>query len=289
MRKCALIVLFAMPLFADQPATATCCAGKTACRDRNTTCCCDCCGRQTACVETCCQLVCEMKKEKRTCWCVECREFCPLMPSCPCHHGCCECPLPHCGHPKCVKKLVKKEYQVDVPVYKCVVLHLCPACLRQVPASAATAPRTLRLPPSFQQRHRRRFRRRQRRRHPPQDRRSEPHVLVRCGVEPAVLLVARSPIPGQREPLPRKPRQRGRLAFCRREDRAVVSLLLRAGRQTGRPPCFRRFHPSSTSLTRSVPVYHWTVAPGVRIIDVGCAADAVATRKRIPDANHYPT
>ena len=147
----------------------------------------------------------------------------------------------------------------------------------------------LRLPPSFQQRHRRRFRRRQRRRHPPQDRRSEPHVLVRCGVEPAVLLVARSPIPGQREPLPRKPRQRGRLAFCRREDRAVVSLLLRAGRQTGRPPCFRRFHPSSTSLTRSVPVYHWTVAPGVRIIDVGCAADAVATRKRIPDANHYPT
>ena len=35
------------------------------------------------------------------------------MPGC---RDCCDkCPPPRCGHPKCVKKLVKKEYQVEVP------------------------------------------------------------------------------------------------------------------------------------------------------------------------------
>ncbi len=29
-----------------------------------------------------------------------------------------------------MKKLVKKEYQVEVPVYKCVVRHLCCECLQ---------------------------------------------------------------------------------------------------------------------------------------------------------------
>ena len=98
------------------------------------------------CVKQVCQIVCEMKKETKTCWCVECKEICPLMPGC--HHGCCDCPPPRCGHPKCVKKLVKKEYQVDVPVYKCVVLHLCPECCNggstNVPATAPVLLRRLR-------------------------------------------------------------------------------------------------------------------------------------------------
>ena len=48
-----------------------------------------------------------------------------------CHHDCDDCPPPpRCGQPKCVKKLVKKEYQVEVPVYKCVVRYLCPECCK---------------------------------------------------------------------------------------------------------------------------------------------------------------
>ena len=136
MRKCALILLLTLPLFGSQPAIATVCAGKMTCCDR--------CGRHAACVETCCQVVCEMKRETKTCWCIECKEICPLMPGC--HHGRCECPPPpRCGHPKCVKKLVKKEYQVDVPVYKCVVLHLCPQCYN---GGSTNAPSTAPTPPS---------------------------------------------------------------------------------------------------------------------------------------------
>jgi hypothetical protein len=89
--------------------------------------CCDQCGCQASCVQKVCQVVCEIKKETKTCWCVECKEICPLMPGC---RDCsCDCPPPpRCGGPKCVKKLVKKEYQVEVPVYKCVVLNLCSEC-----------------------------------------------------------------------------------------------------------------------------------------------------------------
>jgi hypothetical protein len=146
MRKCAMVLLLTLPLFGSQPVIATDCAGNATYCDR--------CGRQTACVERVCQVVCGMKKETRTCWCVECKEICPLMPSC--HHGCCECPPPpRCGHPRCVKKLVKKEYQVDVPVYKCVVLHLCPECCNGGPTNApntaptpATAPEPPAIPPA---------------------------------------------------------------------------------------------------------------------------------------------
>ena len=105
MRTSAMILLLTVLVLGSRPATATDCAG-------GTTCCCDQCGRQVPCVEKTCQVVCEMKKETKTCWCVECQEICPLMPGC--HHGCCDCPPPpRCGHPKCVKKAVKKEYQVE--------------------------------------------------------------------------------------------------------------------------------------------------------------------------------
>ncbi len=97
------------------------------------------CGCHDPCLQKVCQLVCEIKKETKTYWCVECQEMCPLLPGC--HHGC-ECPpLPHCGHPKTIKKLVKKEYQVDVPVYKCIVRYLCPSCSSVVsPARTEAAP-----------------------------------------------------------------------------------------------------------------------------------------------------
>jgi hypothetical protein len=116
--------------------------------------CCDRCGHPAACVEKTCQVVCEMKKETKTCWCVEYKEICPLMPGC--HDSCDGCPPPpRCGNPKCVKKLVKKEYQVETPVYKCVVRNLCRECLDgssigNPPSAAPTppAPSSAPLPPT---------------------------------------------------------------------------------------------------------------------------------------------
>jgi hypothetical protein len=90
-----------------------------------------------------------MTKETKTCWCVECKEICPLMPGC---HTCCDkCPPPRCGNPKTVKKLVKKEYQVEKPVYKCVVQYLCPECCKggstvSVPTAAPNPPTSSAIP-----------------------------------------------------------------------------------------------------------------------------------------------
>ena len=120
MRTCAIsLILLAALALAGRGAGA----GDNACGGGT---CCDRCGCQTACLQKVCQVVCEMKKETKSCWCVECQEICPLMPG---RRDCSgDCPPPRCGNPKCVKKLVKKEYQVEVPVYKCVVLNLCPQC-----------------------------------------------------------------------------------------------------------------------------------------------------------------
>ena len=126
MRTCAMTLLLAAAFgligqFA-RAADATC----------DSTPCCDQCGCHSACLQKTCQVVCEMKKETKTCWNVECTEICPLMPGC--RHCCDSCPPPpRCGNPKCVKKLVKKEYQVEKPVYKCVVCNLCPDCASAAP------------------------------------------------------------------------------------------------------------------------------------------------------------
>ena len=113
--------------------------------------CCARCGCHAACVQKTCQLVCGVKKETKSYWCVECSEFCTLMPG---RRDCCECgqPEPRCGHSKCVKKLVKKEYQVEVPVYKCVVAYVCPTCAKgpssgSVTVPAAPTPPSIPLPP----------------------------------------------------------------------------------------------------------------------------------------------
>ena len=102
-----------------------------------------------------CMVVCEMKKVKKTVWTVEYKKFAPVNPGCNlfdviksklggckktgccdpegcceetcggdgcCGHGCCKsCTPPECGRARCIKKLVKKEITVEVPVYKCVV------------------------------------------------------------------------------------------------------------------------------------------------------------------------
>lgn len=98
--------------------------------------CCAACGRHVACAQKTCQIVCDVKKEKKSYWCVECEEICTLLPG---RRECGECsPPPRCGSSKCVKKLVKKEYSVEVPVYKCVVLYLCPDCAAGQSAPSAS-------------------------------------------------------------------------------------------------------------------------------------------------------
>jgi len=124
--------------------------------------CCARCERHAPCQKKTCQVVCEMKKEKKHKWAVECTEFCPLLPGCKDRsrdpgcgdpgcgdpgcadpgQGCggkCD-PPPRCGRHKCVKKLVKKEYEVEVPVYKCVVQYLCDGCGKAEPAAPAAGP-----------------------------------------------------------------------------------------------------------------------------------------------------
>ena len=102
------------------------------------------CRQEACCVAKTCQIVCDVKKETKIAWSVECREVCPLLPG---HHDSCDDgpPLPRCGHPRTVKILVKKEYQVDRPIYRCVVNYLCPQCAQQrdagvvAPTAASTS------------------------------------------------------------------------------------------------------------------------------------------------------
>jgi len=76
-----------------------------------------CCGKTT-------QVVCEMKKVKKTVWAVECEEFSTLLPGCHCLTGCNKCCVtpPRCDKVRTRKKLVKKTITCEVPVYKCVVV-----------------------------------------------------------------------------------------------------------------------------------------------------------------------
>ena len=116
-------------------------------------------GGSRPCRRTVCKVVCGTKTVTKSCWCVECEEFCAPLPgwgplsylyaACfnPCGDSCCDrcdesCRDPGCGTkccerclvpPKCgpvrsKKKLVKKEYECEVPVYRCVVKYLCSGC-----------------------------------------------------------------------------------------------------------------------------------------------------------------
>ena len=91
---------------------------------------------------TVCQVVVETKKVKKQVWAVECEEFCaPLPHLCvhagrihtgPAKDGCDPCASvagpavpPRCGKLRTRKKLVRKEIECEVPVYRCVVVCGC--------------------------------------------------------------------------------------------------------------------------------------------------------------------
>jgi len=143
MRKCAFLIILAVLGLANRPAAASDVAGRpTQCAR---------CGRCVCCAQRTCQVVCEIKKETKTSYSVKCEEICPLMPG----HCCDRCdgcpPTPRCGHPRYVRKLVKNQYEVNVPVYRCVVMWLCPECANgesaSVPTSTPTAPAAPEPPP----------------------------------------------------------------------------------------------------------------------------------------------
>lgn len=103
-----------------------------------------------------CQVVCEMKTVTRHVWVVECVPICPALPRCghgdPCGCECGGCGKkvcqscggqsccdpckglptsvtpPKCGHQRTVKRLVRKEIECKVPVYKCVPVCRDPGC-----------------------------------------------------------------------------------------------------------------------------------------------------------------
>jgi hypothetical protein len=103
-----------------------------------------------------------MKKVPMTRWNYECEDVCTLLPGvmfdlsplhskdC-CVDGCCEgcrhgadadCP-PRPGKCRTVKHLVLEEYDVEMPVYKCVVRYCCAGCGDTIAdGSAATGEKT---------------------------------------------------------------------------------------------------------------------------------------------------
>ncbi len=144
-----------LSLFLAGSLAAADCSSDPACGGSQCRCCQKCGGAAT------CQIVCEMKKVKKTVWTVECEEFCPMLPGCgllgslcckDCGRGCdCgECGVcsqadcrkdscdacaslhrpihePKCGKVRTRKTLVKKEITCEVPSYKTVVV-CCGGC-----------------------------------------------------------------------------------------------------------------------------------------------------------------
>ncbi len=115
----------------------------------------------------------EMKKVTRHTFEVQCDQVCSLKPTAwfgfswlhaalgtACGQEAADCgePLPEAGHCRTRKTLVRKEYVVEVPVYKCVVEYHCVPCGEAIgpdPRSASTSgdnanqvPRVARLPQS---------------------------------------------------------------------------------------------------------------------------------------------
>ncbi len=114
--------------------------GAPSCGDRQQ----DCCRRCGA--KNVCKVVCEMKEVRKTCWVVQCEEFCVRLPrffksSCGdtgcggecggCQNDGCKSPgsrpmvPPKCGKVRYRKTLVKKEITCQVPVYRCVPVPTC--------------------------------------------------------------------------------------------------------------------------------------------------------------------
>lgn len=155
---------------------------------------CAACGHHAPCQQKVCQVQCGTKTVTKHGWCVESEEFCPLLPRVhdPCDSGCNACGQPECAASACDadcdatcdqcsglgcrllelgkrpsqivtpttgklrtrKKLVRKEYTVEVPVYKSVVRYVCSECDAQEagpiehekPAKAAPKPKKKKVP-----------------------------------------------------------------------------------------------------------------------------------------------
>ena len=128
MRLSGILLAVAVCLLVVQPAAA---------RDCGTPNCCAKCGVVSACQPQPCKVVCDVKKVKKHRWVVEQEEFCvpePCRARRSCNQGCGETCAPSClvqpkpGAVRCRKKLVKEEYTVEVPIYKCVVEYSCSDC-----------------------------------------------------------------------------------------------------------------------------------------------------------------
>jgi hypothetical protein len=163
----AFIISIAAALLAASPAVDSVQAADRCGGARN----CGSCGKSD------CQVVCEMKTVKKSCWVVECEQFCPTLPNCPkwsfcglsfcgskkargscdktaacgdCGKGCNARPMvpPKCAKSRTIKKLVKKEYTCEVPVYKCTACAGCGpvGCGGEVEEAPAAAPAEARTP-----------------------------------------------------------------------------------------------------------------------------------------------
>jgi len=173
MRIVAITISLAALVLLGQPAAAAECGDPAGCGGPNR---CARCGARDPCQQKVCKLVCDVKTEKKSCFCVVCEDFCPLLPTCgerTCYTACgekptcaqcgsaekCDCEPgpclrpPKCGHMHTKKILVKKDYEVKVPVYKCVVVYLCPSCCNaqgaaQTPADKTPPPAPISAPPT---------------------------------------------------------------------------------------------------------------------------------------------
>ena len=165
-----LVLIATVGLLVAGDVFAADCAAPPTCCDSVQDCCGGCGGSAV------CQIVCEMKKVKKTVWTYECDEFCTMLPGCGplgslCSHGCGDqcgsdcgpsssCGLdgccdkapcdpcaslcrpihpPKCGKVRTRKTLVKKVVVCEVPVYKTVVVCAggCGECGSQAMTSQA--------------------------------------------------------------------------------------------------------------------------------------------------------
>jgi hypothetical protein len=106
--------------------------------------CCQRCGCQCQCRPVTCKIICDKKVEKYNFYVCECEDFCLPGPGCKtpaCDSGCGKTCHKHCldflfkpqfCHVHHRKKLMKYECLKEVPVYKCVIVDLCPGCGAEV-------------------------------------------------------------------------------------------------------------------------------------------------------------
>ncbi len=122
------------------------------------------CGVRAHCQKKTVRVVCDLKKVKQICWAVECETFRPPIPvgygkksNCePCRdlrggcgdascgsrgvrtHGLAVACAP--GRRRVKKKLMMREIEVEIPVYKAEVRYLCPTCRSGCDSGCGDAP-----------------------------------------------------------------------------------------------------------------------------------------------------